>query len=140
MDLKVSLEGEAQVSRRLMIVSTGITNFESPLRSIGSELQKTFQDNFSQEGAIFGGWAPRKQDYPWPILNKTGRMRQGFKQNLGPHELLIYNVVPYFKYHQSNKPRAHLPRRVMMKINNDNKLFIVRAFQSYIVDLMRRRG
>lgn len=139
MDISVTLEGEKQVSRRLLIVADGITNFETPLRSIGSELQKTFQDNFSQEGGLFGGWAPRKKDYPWPILNKTGRMRQGFRQNLGKTELKLYNVVPYFKYHQSNKPRTKLPRRVMMKIDNDRRNFIVKEFQAYIVGLMRRK-
>lgn len=139
MDLSVTLEGEQQVSRRLLIVADGITNFETPLRGIGSELQKTFQDNFSQEGALFGGWAERKQDYPWPILNRTGRMRQGFQQNLGPQELTIRNVVPYFKYHQSNKPRTKLPRRVMMKIDQDRKVFIQRTFQAYIVGLIRGR-
>jgi phage gpG-like protein len=139
MQLEVTLEGEKQVSRRLLIVADGIQNFEPPLRSIGSELQKTFQDNFTQQGALFGGWPARKKDYPWPILNKTGRMRQGFRQNLGKTELLLYNTVPYFKYHQSNKPRTKLPRRVMMKIDNDRKLFIVKTFQQYIVGLIRGR-
>lgn len=139
MDITVTLEGETQVHRRLLIIADGITNFESPLRSIGSELQKTFQLNFAQEGALFGGWAERKKDYPWPILNKSGRMRQGFRQNLGKTELLITNVTPYFKYHQSNKPRTRLPRRVMMKIDQDRKTFIQKAFQSYIVELMRRK-
>lgn len=139
MDLSVTLEGEQQVHRRLLIVADGITNFESPLRAIGGELQKTFQMNFAQEGALFGGWADRKKDYPWPILNKSGRMRQGFRQNVGKQELLISNVVPYFKYHQSNKPRTRLPRRVMMKIDNDRKTFIQRAFQSYIVSLIRSK-
>ncbi len=139
MDLKVTLEGEAQVSRRLLIVADGITNFEAPLRNIGSELQKTFQQNFAQQGALFGGWAERKKDYPWPILNKTGRMRQGFRQNLGKQELIITNVTPYFKYHQSNKPRSRLPRRVMMKIDNDRRNFITKEFQAYIVGLLRRR-
>ncbi len=139
MDLKVTLEGEAQVSRRLLIVSDGITDFTSPLRNIGSELQKTFQDNFSQQGALFGGWQERKKDYPWPILNKTGRLRQGFQQNLGT-ELVIFNPVPYFVYHQSNKPRSKMPRRVMMKVDNDRRNFIVKEFQLYVVNLIRRRG
>lgn len=139
MDLEITLEGEKQVSRRLLIVADGITNFETPLRNIGGELQKTFQDNFAQEGGLFGGWVDRKKDYPWPILNKTGRMRQGFRFNYGKTELTITNPVPYFKYHQSGKPRTRLPRRVMMKIDNDRRNFIVKEFQSYIVGLMRSR-
>lgn len=139
MDITVTLEGETQVHRKLLIVADGITNFETPLKNIGGELQKTFQLNFAQAGGLFGGWAPRKQDYPWPILNKTGRMRQGFRQSVNATTLLISNDVPYFKYHQSNQPRTRLPRRVMMKIDNDRRNFIIKEFQAYIVGLLRSK-
>lgn len=139
MEISVTLEGEQQVHRKLLIVANGITDFSNPLRNIGGELQKTFQLNFAQEGALFGGWADRKKDYPWPILNKTGRMRQGFRQNVGMETLTITNVVPYFKYHQSNKERTRLPRRVMMMIDNDRRNFIVKEFQAYIVGLLRSK-
>lgn len=146
MDLQITLEGEKQVSRRLLVVADGITNFEQPLRNIGGELHKTFQDNFAAEGALFGGWAERKPQYSrgervdtWPILNKTGRMKQSFRDNVGKTELIISNEASYFKYHQSNKePRTRLPRRVMMKIDMERKNFIVKEFQRYIVGLMRK--
>ncbi len=138
-DLNISLEGEKQLSRRLLIVADGITNFESPLRKIGGELQKSFQDNFAQEGALFGGWQDRAKDYPWPILQKTGRMRQSFKSRIdNRNTILLYNTAPYFVYHQSNKPRKRLPRRVMMKIDGERKDFIIKAFQAYIISLTRR--
>lgn len=146
MDLNITLEGEKQVSRRLLIIADGITNFEEPLRNIGGELQKTFQDNFASEGALFGGWAERKPQYrkgervdTWPILDKTGRMKQSFRNHVGKTELIISNEVSYFKYHQSNKqPRTRLPRRVMMKIDMERKNFIIKQFQAYIVGLKRK--
>jgi phage gpG-like protein len=145
LDLTFSIEGDKQVSRRLMIVADGVTDFTQPLHSIGGELNKTFQLNFDAEGGLFGGWPERVPQYKngqrvdtWPILQKTGRMRQGFQQNVGKVTLVIFNPVEYFKYHQSNKPRRRLPRRVMMKIDNERADYIVKAFQAYIVGLMRK--
>lgn len=138
-DLSITLEGEQQLHRRLMIVTTGITDFSSPLKKIGSELQKTFQDNFAQDGGLFGGWQERTKDYPWPILQKTGRMRQSFVEDVNKQNIAITNTAPYFMYHQSNKPRKRLPRRVMMKIDEQRKTFIIKAFQEYIVGLTRGR-
>lgn len=144
-DLQVTLEGEKQVSRRLLIIADGISNFETPLKSIGGELQKTFQTNFAQQGTLFGGWAERKPQYrdgqridTWPLLNQTGALKSGFRQDTSKTNLRIRNVVPYFKYHQSNQPRTRLPRRVMMKIDNERRNYIVKAFQKYIVDLKRK--
>lgn len=145
LDLNFTLEGDKQVSRRLMIVADGVKDFTQPLGNIGGELNKTFQLNFDAEGGLFGGWPERKPRYKngqrvdtWPLLQKTGRMRQGFRQNVGKVTLVIFNPVEYFKYHQSNKPRRRLPRRVMMKIDNERANFIVKAFQAYIVGLMRK--
>lgn len=136
-NLEVTVEGEKQVSRRLLIVADGVSDFESPLKKIGGELHKTFQSNFDSGGSLFGGWVPRKQDYPWPILDKTSRMRNSFKQKAGKNELEITNSTSYFKYHQSNKSRKRLPRRVMMKIDNERRNFITKTFQAYIVQLIR---
>lgn len=137
MDIEFSIEGEKQFSRRLLIVADGVTDFTTPLEEIGSELQKTFQLNFGQEGGLFGGWAPRKDNNPWPILDKSGLMKSSFEQKVDGNSLILFNPVPYFKYHQSNKPRTRLPRRVMMRIDNERKEFIVKAFQKYLVSLIR---
>jgi len=144
-NLQVTIEGEKQVSRRLLILVDGVTNYTEPLYKINGELHKTFQMNFSQRGSLFGGWAPRKPQFrqgvrvdTWPLLQKTGGMRKSFRSTLGSEELVIRNVSPHFKYHQSNKPRRRLPRRVMMKIDKERKDFIVKAFQEYLVSLTRR--
>lgn len=145
MDFSITIEGEKQLSRRLLIVTDGIKDFTEPLRSSGNELQKTFQINMQQEGELFGGWAPRVPRYKdgqridtWPLLNRTGKMYDSFYSLVKPDSLILGNRSPYFKYHQSNKPRKKLPRRVMMKIDNQRKSFIMRALQAYIVELQRR--
>lgn len=136
-ELKVDIEGEKQLSRRLMIIPKNIGNFKKPLFRIGGEVRGSIDTNFSGRGSLFGRWVPRKDNKPHPLLEKTGKMRSNFKQNLGPYYVEIYNPTPYFKYHQSNKPRKKLPRRVMMKIDNIRRSFIQKEFQRHIIESMR---
>jgi len=145
-ELSVELEGEKQLSRRLLIVADGVTDFTDPLNKIGGELKKTFDDNFDDEGSLFGGWRERKPQYrdgiridTWPLLQKTGEMRQSFESIVDKNSLTISNKAPYFVYHQSNKPRYKLPRRVMMKVDEERRQYIQKAFQAYLVSLMRSR-
>ena len=136
-ELKVDIEGEKQLSRRLITIPKNIGNFKKPLFRIGGEVRGSIDTNFSGRGSLFGRWVPRKDNKPHPILEKTGKMRSNFKQNLGPYYVEIYNPTPYFKYHQSNKPRKKLPRRVMMKIDNIRRQFIQKEFQRHIIESMR---
>lgn len=136
--LNVTLEGEKQLSRRLMTIPSNISSWKIPLFRIGGELRGTFDKNFSQRGALFGRWQPRVDNLPHPLLEKTGAMRRNFKQSLGPDYIEIFNPTPYFKYHQSNKPRKKIPRRVMMKIDDERKRFIQREFQKHVNDAIRK--
>ncbi len=136
-ELKVTLEGEKQLSRRLITIPSEISNFKRPLFRIGAEVRGSIDTNFSSRGALFGRWVPRKDNKPHPLLEKTSAMRRNFKQNLGPDYIEIFNPTPYFKYHQSNKPRKKLPRRVMMKIDRERQQFIQKEFQEHIIRAMR---
>jgi phage gpG-like protein len=137
--LNVSLEGEKQLSRRLMTIPNDIDNWKIPLFRIGGEVRGAIDKNFSSRGALFGArWQPRKDNLPHPLLEKTTTMRRNFKQSLGPDYIEIFNPTPYFKYHQSNKPRRKIPRRVMMKIDDERKRFIQREFQKHINDALRK--
>jgi len=137
-ELSVKLEGEQQLSRRLLKIPNDIGDFKRPLFRIGAEVRGAIDTNFSSRGALFGErWKPRKDTKPHPILEKTTSMRRNFKQKLGPDYLEIFNPTPYFKYHQSNKPRKKLPRRVMMKLDRDRKIFIQKTFQQHVLDAMR---
>jgi len=136
-ELNVTLEGEKQLSRRLQVTPRNISNFKAPLFRIAGEIRGSIDTNFSQRGGLFGRWVPRKDNKPHPLLEKTGKMRSNFKTKLAPSYVEIYNPTSYFKYHQSNKPRKKLPRRIMMKIDNQRKEFIQKAFQKHIIDTIR---
>lgn len=136
-ELGVTIEGEKQLSRRLLTIPKNIDNFKAPLFRIGGEVRGSIDTNFSQRGGLFGRWVPRKDNKPHPLLEETGKMRRNFKQSLGPDYIEIYNPTPYFKYHQSNKPRKRLPRRVMMKIDRQRQQFIQKTFQKHIMDSIK---
>lgn len=138
--LTADIEGEKELSRKLGIVADGVEDFTPALENIEKELVHSIDQNFSQRGGLFGGWQARKDSNPWPLLENTGELRSGFVSAVKSDYLEIGNYVPYFKYHQSNKPRAHLPRRVMMKIDQERKVFINKAFQEYLVKLIQAQN
>lgn len=131
------IEGERQLSRRLLVMADGVKDWSEPLDRIGSDLRASFDTNFNLGGSLFGGWAPRKKSYPYPILQKTGMMRGSFEQQTERDFVKLHNTSEYFPFHQSNQPRSKLPRRVMMKIDQQSKRDIQKAFQEYIVNLIR---
>lgn len=141
--LEATIEGDKQLSRRLLVMADGIGDFGSTFDDIGDELLQSFETNFDSRGALFGGWLPAKKDYGHPLLEDSGEMRGNFDKSTFPTFVKLSNPTPYFPYHQSNQPRSgKLPRRVMMKIDMQRKQFIQKAFQQHINDTIResKRG
>lgn len=135
-----AIEGDLQLSRQLIGISTNLNNFRVPLGQSREQLMSTTQLNFGVVGGLMGGWKPRKRIYAHPLLEKTGRMRNNFKSKVSPNMLEIWNPTSYFPYHQSNRPRKRLPRRVMLKIIGQDKRRIQKFFQAWMVGTVKRRG
>lgn len=128
------LEGEKQLSVELAVVADHIKDWEPPLTKVGDILLKSFEMNFNSRGQLFqGGWPKRSIEKPWPLLEKSGDMRSGFDAAVKSDYIELGNTTKHFKYHQSNKPRARLPRRIMMKIDEPRRREIVKTFQAYIL-------
>lgn len=147
LELSFSLQGQEIVHRRLGISAEGVKSFKQPLDKIGGNFMKAFDLNFSSRGSLYGGWAPRKPQFragrrvdTWPLMEKTGRMRKSFNKTVTSTSLTLGNSAPYFVYHQSNKNRTRLPRRMMMKIRQQEATMIVKTFQAYLVEVLRRSG
>lgn len=141
--LSWTIEGTTELSRKLVGIQTRLTDFSKPLKKISDSLVKSFSGEvFDTEGGSIGvKWAPLtlgtimekdSQGYTGGTLERTGAMRRGFRGVVTSDQAVIGNDMDYFKYHQSNKPRHRLPRRVMMKLNENMKQMIVKAFQAYI--------
>lgn len=145
LNLQWSIEGDKQISRILLNVSNAAKDFKKPLGQSATMLRKLFEgDVFKTEGgAIQRQWerlspatvarkARSGSPFPTKILVDTGKMQKSFYTTVTSDYAIIGNNQDYFKYHQSNKPRKRLPRRQMMRINNDSKASIVRYFQEHL--------
>ena len=138
--LSWSIEGEKQISRRLSQIPDDLGNFKVPLFRIGRELRTSIDANYGSRGALFKPkWEPRKDNKSHPLLEKTGRMRRSFAQELGSDYVSIFNTQDYFAFHQSNKARKKIPRRIMLKIDEIRKVFIVKEIQRHAQKSIRGR-
>lgn len=135
--LQMSLEGETQIDRILGITVDGVKDFRQPLEQSKVIILDRVQQNFDKRGSMFGGWPARKVNRPWPLLEQTGKMRRSFKGDVTSTQLTVGNTDDKFKFHQSNKPRTKLPRRIMLQVDSTSAILITKAFQAYLVGLMR---
>lgn len=138
-ELTAELEGEVQLDRRLGFVAKEIDDFEPALDASANTLLKSFDTNFEARGKLYGGWAPRKVVADWPLLEKTGDMRGSFDKAVTRFQAVLFNTAPQFPYHQSNKPRNRLPRRVMMMIDQQSRREIIKHFQEQVGHILARR-
>ena len=143
--LSWGIEGEQQLSRNLRGISERMGDWTPAFRESVKELKDVFSnDVFRTEGrAVQEAWPPlkpsylaqkRAQGFSTDTLVKTGKMKRAFRSMFDPNSARVWNTARYFKYHQSNKARrGNLPRRVMMKISNDQKETVVRIFHKHFI-------
>ncbi len=148
--LSWNIEGEQQLLRNLRGVKEAMGDWRLAFRKTTIELKKIFANDVFQTmgGTIGEKWQPlkpaylakkRAEGYPATPLIKTGKMQKAFKSMFDPNSATIWNAVQYFKYHQSNKPRSsNLPRRVMMKLGNDQKQIVVKIFHTHFINKIRK--
>jgi len=131
--LSIKVEGANELSAQMQSLSNNISNFRLPLNKASDLLLETFDRNFDSKGATLGEpWAKRKKSYPWQILQKTGKMRKSFTKKVSKVQSVLSNKSEYFKFHQSNKSRKKLPRRVMMKIDLTRQKKILEIFTKWL--------
>src|SRR6476469_1171636 len=141
--LSWKIEGEQHLSRRLNGMENSIKDLTTPFRKSADMLVGVFsRDVFDTEGAAIGKKWQRlspytvaqkaRQGYTAKPLVRTGAMQRAFRSIVASDQATVYNTASYFKYHQSNKPRSHLPRRVMIGLNENLKQSVVKIFQRYI--------
>lgn len=139
MKLQFEIEGRKELSRRLEKISNDSQNWQNTFEKVGLRLANFFGGEvFRTEGAVFGEpWEALsdstvrqklKKGYTPKPLVASGTMQKSFNYNAAPMSVEVFNPVDYFKYHQSNKPRKKLPRRIMMKLDEMRKQIIVKEF------------
>lgn len=146
--LSWSIEGDKQLSRRLRKITTEISDFQKPFKRAADHLVGIYKrDVFQTRGGIIDErWArlspatvaaKARSGFPAAPLIRTGRMKRGFRSFATSESATIGNNTSYFKYHQSNRPRRKIPRRVMMKLGAVQREDVVRIFYAFIQKSMR---
>jgi len=129
MEVSFVIEGDVQLLRRSKKLDSSLHDFSKGFKNIGVYLGAFFKNEvFDSEGAVFG-----EQWVSGPYYNQlevTGNMRNSFVAKSDKESVLIDNTAAYFKYHQSNKPRSKLPRRIMMKLDDARKTKIIKLLQA----------
>jgi hypothetical protein len=76
-------------------------------RAIEREVVQLIDERFVARAAPDATpWAPRKQPTgTWPLLEKTGKMRRGFKVMASATQLKVTQTQDYLKYHQKGTER-----------------------------------
>lgn len=128
------------VKQRIAGVQSKLDNLSIPLLKAKDYVLKETDKQFTTKGSNLGTpWKSRTKSYSWPILDKTGKMRKGFrfKPTSPKDRITIYNIIDYFKYHQSARARQKLPRRQMLVVNNQIKKGVKKVFQNYLKTALR---
>lgn len=136
------IEGEKQLVRRLQGIEATAKDWKPAFKKATDELVKVFSNEvFATQGrAVQETWPPlkpsylaqkRKQGFTGGTLVKTGKMQKSFKSLVKADYAKVWNSVAYFQYHQSNKPRNKIPRRVMMKLGHQQREIVVKAFHEH---------
>lgn len=148
-NLTFEVEGEKLLARRFEVLQDTVKDWSGTFSEIGEELVKTYQLNFQAQGMMLEKpWAPLspktieqklRKGQPTDALIATGAMRDSFKKDSGRMYVVVDNPTTYFKYHQSNKPRTKLPRRVMIALTQNMRNAIVKKFQERLQKQLRAR-
>lgn len=114
----VEVSGDGATIKNLSKIAGKSANLGPAFKQISSDLLKSHQINFQSQGTRFGSrWPARKYVYPWQILNKTGKLSQGFKGTSTNNSATVTNTVSYAKYHQLGTKR--LPVRNLIGLAGD---------------------
>jgi len=96
----------ARVIARLEAMSVRSKTFRPVFRWARSELEKANAENFTTGGLPVGGWDPRKRDYAWPLMRRSGKLFNSLTNLRGNPNVVTDMVatfgtnVEYAKFHQ----------------------------------------
>lgn len=122
----------AEFNRVLLNRWNRADNLRVPMERISKYMEENIEENFSGRGSVWGKWKKRKRYYKHPVLEKTGKMRDGFSYKVGKNFVEISNPVKYFKYHQLGTVK--MVSRKMWGINNRQAREIQKQIQLYLVE------
>ena len=151
MYLSFQIEGSVELSRNLTELDANMRDWSDAFKATGEYLKGFFEGEvFDSEGSVFGepwqalspAYAIQKEKkYPGKgILEASGTMRGNFRTDQAATYVRVFNPTPYFVYHQSNAPRYRLPRRIMIKLDEERKQWVIQIFRRALQSQINRSG
>lgn len=136
----INIKIETQVPQNLNKLARSLA-FKGPLKTSVKLLEKEAQQNFDQQGRIYGNWKPlaqstRKQRVRQgcgaarPILIRSGKLKKGYRTSATQKVGEIENTVHYAKYHQHGTRK--MPRRIILGTSGKSKMAIGLIFANFI--------
>ena len=145
-----TIEGERQLARQLNGISADMADLRVPFKSVAKKLKTVYEDDVfrTEGGAIRERWArlspatiarKARSGGANAILIDTGKMKKSFRAKSGKDYAVIWNPTSYFAYHQSNKARGRLPRRVMLKLTDEHRRLVAREINTTIQYAIKKK-
>jgi phage gpG-like protein len=131
MDVSIEIDGVKQVVASFDKKNQKASNLRPAMSTIGGQMMKSTDLNYASIGSRFGKrWATRRRTYNWPILQKTGAMRNNFKSEVGNDWVKVFNSVKYFPFHQRGTTK--LPQRAMLGYTTSDINEVVRTLRRHM--------
>lgn len=145
---------DRELKLKLNNLAQGLTNSKPVMKDISEQLLNYYGDEVFQEQGTTGvdkwrqlsavtslsrekrqGYYKAAPETTNKILIWTGRLRRGFDSTVSATKTVIFNKVPYFKYHQTGGGR--LPKRTMLAITQKVITVVDTTFAKYINKLLK---
>ena len=147
--LSFAIEGEQQLLRRFAGIEKEMHDWTPAFKESIEALKDIFGNKVfeTRGGAIGEQWEALDPEYQrWKsmhypgkgILEASGAMRRSFETMFKADQAAIWNTASYFAYHQSNQPRSKMPRRVMMKLAEEQRQIVVKIFHTLFVKKLKK--
>jgi hypothetical protein len=149
--LSVTMEGEVLVDRLVKGVESRMANVMPAWPAVVRQFREIMTFAFFTEGGSTGAKWPElaattqadraRKGFPaaHPILRRTGKLErslvtggEGSILKPSPTRLEIGTEVSYFPYHQSNRPRAKLPRRAPVLLTADDRTALMHPLRLWV--------
>lgn len=146
--IQVSITGDKELARNLNTFAGSSLDLTKSMGATGMYLTKFFSGEvFASRGQVFGK--------PWPALNpnyaafkarefpgrppliRTGLMNKSFKHKSTSLTTSLWNEAEYFRNHQEG---IGVPERIMMHIDQQRELRIVKYIVSDLTTQMDKAG
>lgn len=119
--MKINFEGIEEIEARLREIQERMNDASELLQGFMPDIADSIEQTFNAQGRP-EAWPPRKTGGNWPILDKTGRLRDSAASmqeggdsiaRVSAQELEMGTTVYYGKFHQHPAEYASMDKGIM---------------------------